>query len=633
MKITNHSQNLENHIQTFRAFSVISVFLYHTNLEIFSNGYLGVDIFFLISGYVISKRIFEDYKKTNKIDLYNFYSKRIKRIIPNLVFIVVFTYIFYLIFGPPDLSLFNETIFALLGLSNLYYINYSKDYFNNVFEDPLGHTWSLGVEEQFYIIFPVLLFFFINKKNNHTNLITLLFTLLIISLIFFSYNFKDNPNLSFYFSPYRFWEFLFGTFFYFYRNKIRFNKFIFYLCNFLLFFLIVGGGVVAGEDKNINFGPLLNIIILLSSGYIISSYKRNIIFENNKLVYLGNISYSFYLWHLPVLFFSDLYITSKFNVDLFLSFIITLIFSVFTYQYIEQKFRFLNWKSVFIFNIILIFSILLTALIYIKYFNDNLRSQLRNFVYGLNYLEKNYNWNERVIFTKNLKINEFKVYDYCLETSVNYSLNKFNLRKECFKQNNLKKVFFLFGTSHSAQFLPLLTNSNYVDNIYFLHFSSYKFPDNETIAKLINNYEEIYFITNIADEENFQKVKKSYESYKNSKTKLIIFNSTPYVTRNDPFKCFIQRKDCYVNKDKKINERKLDNLFQSFLEYKFNNQNNFYIFNSFSSLCENEKCFIYKEKSNTLIFRDDSHLTYEGVSTLQIYFEEFLIYEKLDNTK
>lgn len=470
MKIFNNSNNIENHIQTFRAFSVISVFLYHTNLEIFSYGYLGVDIFFLISGYVISKRIFENYLKTNKIDLYNFYSKRIKRIIPNLVFIVVFTYTFHLIFGPPDLSLFKETIFAFMGLSNLYYLNYSKDYFNNIFEDPLGHTWSLGVEEQFYIVFPLLIFFFINKKNNHTKLLTLLFIILMVSLIFFSYNYKDNQNFSFYFSPYRFWEFLFGTFFYLYRKKIKFNKYLFYLCNFLLFFLIFG-------NLNINFGYFLNIIILLLSGYIISSYKKNIIFENDKLVFLGNISYSFYLWHLPVLFFSDLYITSQFNTDLYFSFILTLIFSVFTYKYIEQKFRFLNWKPQFYFIPVLIFSIVLVVLIYIKYFNDNLRIELKQFVHQLNYLQKNYNLNDRINFRKGLKINEFYVYKHCLENSSSYSLNELNLRKECFKQKNFKKIFFLFGNSHSAQFLPLLTNNKHIDNIYFLHLENYKFPD------------------------------------------------------------------------------------------------------------------------------------------------------------
>ena len=618
MILTNHSKNIENHIQTLRAFSVISVFLYHTNLNVFSYGYLGVDIFFLISGYVISKRIFEDYEITKKIDLYNFYLKRIKRIIPNLFFIVIFTYIFYLIFGPPDLSLFKETIFALFGLSNLYYINSSRDYFNNVFEDPLGHTWSLGVEEQFYIIFPVLIFLFLNKKNNYNNLIITLSTTFIISLIFFSFNFKDNQMLSFYFSPYRFWEFLMGTFFYLYRKKIKFNKFIFYLSIFFIFILIFG-------NQNINLGFFLNIIILLLSGYIISTYKKNIIFENHQLIYLGNISYSFYLWHLPILFFSDLYITSNLNIDLFFSFILTILFSVFTYNYIEQKFRFITWKPIFFINIALIISITLAALVYIKYFNDNLRSQLRNFVYKLNYLQKNYNWNNRVIFTKNLKINEYGVYDYCIENTKNFQLNKFDLRKECLKQKNFKKIFFLFGDSHSAQFLPLLTNSKYIDNIYFLHLKNYKFPDSETINKLINSYEEVYFITNISNKENFEKIKNSYERYKTSQTKLFIFNSTPYVTTNEPFKCFIQRKDCFVEKDKNISERKLDNLFENFKEYKSKNLNNFFIFNSFGSLCKNNKCPIYIKKTDTIIFRDDSHLTYEGVSTLLNNFNKFLI--------
>ena len=624
MILINHSKNIENHIQTLRAFSVISVFLYHTNLNVFSYGYLGVDIFFLISGYVISKRIFEDYEITKKIDLYNFYLKRVKRIIPNLFFIIIFTYTFYLVFGPPDLSLFKETIFALFGLSNLYYINYSRDYFNNVFEDPLGHTWSLGVEEQFYIVFPVLIFLFLNKKNNHTNLIILLSAIFIISLIFFSFNFKDNQMLSFYFSPYRFWEFLMGTFFYLYRKKIKFNKFIFYLSIFFIFILIFG-------NQNINLGFFLNIIILLLSGYIISSYKKNIIFENNQLIYLGNISYSFYLWHLPILFFSDLYITSNLNIDLFFSFILTLFFSVFTYNYIEQKFRFFTWKPIFYINFALVVSITLLALVYVKYFNDKLRSQLKNFVYESNYLQRNYNWNDRVIFTKNLKINEFEVYDYCLENTTNFQLNKFDLRKECLKQKNFKKIFFLFGNSHSAQFLPLLTNNKYIDNIYFLHLKDFKFPDGETINKLIDSYEEVYFITNISNKENFEKIKNSYERYKTLQTKLLIFNSTPYVTRNEPFKCFIQRKDCFVEKDKNISERKLNNLFENFIEYKSKNLNNFFIFNSFGALCKNNKCPIYVKKTDTIIFRDDSHLTYEGVSTLLNNFNKFLIDNKSTN--
>ena len=127
--------------------------------------------------------------------------------------------------------------------------------------------------------------------------------------------------------------------------------------------------------------------------------------------------------------------------------------------------------------------------------------------------------------------------------------------------------------------------SNFFVVGFFLHFKDFKFPDGETINKLINSYEEVYFITNISNKENFEKIKNSYERYKTSQTKLLIFNSTPYVTRNEPFKCFIQRKDCFVEKDKNISERKLDNLFENFIEYKSKNLNNFFIFNSFGSLC------------------------------------------------
>ena len=113
-----------NHIQALRGFAVFIVFLYHTNLEIFKNGYLGVDIFFVISGFVITSRLFINLND-NQINILEFYINRLKRILPNLFFIVLVTYFFYLLLGPSDFSLFNETIFALIGISNLYYINYS----------------------------------------------------------------------------------------------------------------------------------------------------------------------------------------------------------------------------------------------------------------------------------------------------------------------------------------------------------------------------------------------------------------------------------------------------------------------------------------------------------------------------
>lgn len=622
MKIKNHSLGLENHIQSIRAFSVVIVFLYHTNLDFFSFGYLGVDIFFLISGYVISKKIFEEYETSEKINLLNFYKKRIKRITPNLFFIISITFLFYNLFGPPESFLFSETIFALFGLSNLYYLNYTRDYFQNVFEDPLGHTWSLGVEEQFYIVFPILIYFFLNKKNNYNNLIIFLSIVLIISLFLFSYNFKSNSNLSFYFSPFRFWEFLLGTFFYLKRKKIKFNKFIFNLNILLILFLVFG-------NHNINFGFFLNIIILLLSGYVISAYKKNIFFENEKLVYLGNISYSFYLWHLPILFFSDLYITNYLKINLFVSFILTIVFSIFTYKWIEQKFRYVNWRPVYFINIVFVGFISLSFLIYIKYFNNDFKFKLKHFAHELNYLQKNYNWKNRVLLEENLRINKRRVYDYCIEESQVFNLNSYGFRKECLQQKNFKKIFFLFGNSHSAHFLPLLINNKFIDNVYFLHLGNYKFPDARTVNKLIKLYEEVYFITNIDSEKHFENITESYKKYSNSKTKLMLFNSTPQPNRKEPFRCFVQRKNCFIEKNETINKREINNLFKILEKYRIQNLNDFIIFNSFDFLCKNNKCPIYLKQSDILFYRDQSHLTYEGARTLLENFNQLLIDKKL----
>ena len=155
---------LQLHIQFFRAISVLLVFFYHLKLDFLNFGYLGVDIFFVISGYVITTRLYEELDKTKKINFFSFYIKRFKRIFPVLIFILTAVLVFIIFFQPLDLILgnFSVYIFTIFGLSNLYYLFSKKDYFDNVFEDTFGHTWSLGVEEQFYIVFPIFLFFLYN---------------------------------------------------------------------------------------------------------------------------------------------------------------------------------------------------------------------------------------------------------------------------------------------------------------------------------------------------------------------------------------------------------------------------------------------------------------------------------------
>ena len=624
-------QKIFNQIQSLRAFSVLSVFLFHTNIPFFSNGYLGVDIFFVISGFVITGKIFEEYKSTNKINFLNFYKKRVKRIIPNLFFIVCVTYIFYLSFGPPDLSLFKQTVFSLLGISNLYHLNYQNDYFNNILDDPLGHTWSLGVEQQFYIIYPFILSTILFYKNKNY-LIIFLFLISIISTSFFLINYKSNPILSFYFSPLRLWEFLIGAIFFLSQNNIKKSLVLTQLCFLLIVMLIFTQSFIINSYFK-------NILVVFFSGLLISSYKKNFFFENKFIIYFGNISYSFYLWHLPVFFFSNLYLNNLFQVNILLSFTLTLLLSSLSFVYIEKKFIYSDWKflkSKFFLLVTILFSIFIIILFYSKYFNEGYRIKIRNIFYKFNYLENTFDWNSRVIFINNIKIDKNKVYNYCQEDSSNFTINnKLLLREECLRYQDSSKIFFAFGNSHTAQFLPLLNDLNEVRNIYYLHFrNSTITPPNELIDSIAKNFKDVYLVKNINDLAELEIVREYFFQIKNKKIKFILFNSTPNpAKKDDPIKCMVQRKDCFIDKNQDIEKRQLNELFLQIYKFEKNFKDRVFVFNSFQALCPslNALCPIYSKKNDLLIYRDDNHITYEGAKSIMYDFKKFLFEKKILN--
>ena len=156
-----------------------------------------------------------------------------------------------------------------------------------------------------------------------------------------------------------------------------------------------------------------NILVVFFSGLLISSYKKNVFFENKFIIYFGNISYSFYLWHLPVLFFSDLYLNNFFQVNILFSFTLTLLLSSLSFVYIEKKFIYSDWKflkSKFFLFVTILFFIFIIILLYSKYFNEGYRIKIRNIFYKFNYLENTFDWNNRVVFSNNIKIDKNKVY-------------------------------------------------------------------------------------------------------------------------------------------------------------------------------------------------------------------------------
>ena len=203
-------------INGLRGLAITLVFIFHINQELFYLGYVGVDIFFVISGYVITKLIYERYL-TNKFDIISFYINRIQRLYPALilfVFLGIIT-IFLLNISGHYKNFINTGLSSLLGLSNLYLNSIENNYFNSLDMNPFIHTWSLAIEFQFYILYPLFLIFCLKIFKNENSIIVII-SLIIISIIFFGDFFKLK---SFYGTTARIWEPLIGSLTFFIKSK------------------------------------------------------------------------------------------------------------------------------------------------------------------------------------------------------------------------------------------------------------------------------------------------------------------------------------------------------------------------------------------------------------------------------
>ena len=217
-------------IDGLRAIAVAAVIIYHAEIliqgsQFFKGGYFGVDIFFVISGYLISSIIFRELNQTKTFSFKYFYERRIRRIIPVLIFVIITSIpLAWFILSPIELVNFCKSILYTLGFSSNLFFHFSGQEYAALsgLYKPFLHTWSLSVEEQYYAIFPIIILIIFKFYNNF--LINFLFLIFFGSLLLSEIGSTNFSSLNFYILPTRMWEILVGTFIAHYETHNNYKK-------------------------------------------------------------------------------------------------------------------------------------------------------------------------------------------------------------------------------------------------------------------------------------------------------------------------------------------------------------------------------------------------------------------------
>ncbi|MGA0082829.1 MAG: acyltransferase family protein [Candidatus Nanopelagicales bacterium] len=326
-------------VQALRAIAVISVVLFHFYPNIMPFGYLGVDIFFVISGFIVSYVYGTNSFSRQKI--YYFYYKRLLRIYPSLILVLlVVIFISILLDRSENLKKTSiEIIFSLFSIINIYFSLFNSEYFQvDITNNPFLHLWSISTEIQFYLIFPLIILFLHLKLKK----LKIIFISIVNLLSFFTYiNLIEFQSFSNYYLLYsRIWQFSLGIFvYYIYINKKIFTRLSKYNLTYFLYLslmiLITCFIFELPFYLNSTGSSFISAsLILLSS---VNKVSKSLL--SNKFIQLiGELSYSIYLWHWVVLYLIKKYYFFNFVSSIF-GLLITFIISFLSYNYYETKFR------------------------------------------------------------------------------------------------------------------------------------------------------------------------------------------------------------------------------------------------------------------------------------------------------
>ena len=604
-------------VDGLRAIAVGAVMIYHAQIRILEKlllpgGFLGVDIFFVISGYLITYLIIKEKISTNNFSFKNFYERRARRILPALFFMLIIMLPFsYVVLIPSDFKEYILSNLFAVGFTSNYFFYFSEIQYGSLdsFLKPLLHTWSLGVEEQFYIFFPILIILFF---NNNWSLKRFFFIFILLSFLISSYLSIANTQLSFFSLLTRIWELLFGslTAYLIFFNKIDFiNKklinFLSYIGVTIIFLSFIFFEKNTYHPSYLTLFPVIGtclVLINLNSNNIVQKILSSKIF-----VFVGLISYSLYLYHYPILSFSRYYsLVSGYNLygKIALMFAIFII-SYLSYFFIERPFRDkkkINTKKLLS---VIILGIVLMLFVNLLTFYNKLQNKKFNIIKEFS-LDNRFYKNEKTKYSINKKLKKNKVNILIIGNS--HAVDSYIIFNELYSYNdNLN--FILLGTQISC-----------------LKKSSKNKLCREKLKEeqfeLIEMSDYLVFSTRWS-EEDVNYLDSIVKKLNNEKNKIIIMSDSPTFHWSNIFTPL----DKFVLKNnKKPSLKEIDQLEKVLFKQipnsvfknnkkleKISKKNNLTYLNKFNYACNlyEKKCKILTSQ-NKKIYYDNSHYTLDG---------------------
>lgn len=351
----SEARNFRPDLQGLRAVAVMLVLFSHAGIELLEGGFIGVDIFFVLSGYLITGLLINEYRQTQRISFVDFYIRRIKRLLPSLFFVIFITFILasFLLSSFEFIAKTRAGLYTLSWISNIYFAYAELGYFAEMEQQDLFlHTWSLGVEEQFYLLWPALILGALGLgrmiRAEQKTILTLTLVLAFAGSFWLCiYWSKNEPLWAFYLMPSRIWQFSSGALVYFLSmslNSTTHSRVIASLAQVgSLVVILISAMLITASMTYPGWAalaPSLATVVILA--FPVTRFPSSLL-NWRVLIYIGDRSYALYLWHWPVFSLAKSMGINIFWYQQIGLMLISLLLAIFSYRFIEIPF----WKGRF----------------------------------------------------------------------------------------------------------------------------------------------------------------------------------------------------------------------------------------------------------------------------------------------